>query len=171
MIARDVRKGTVSRLRAAGLTVDESRANPLQKADSLPRVLVATRGETDDFEGSGVAYARVRAEVTIEIAAQGASDVASTDAAEDVEELVKATLFSDPTWLALFDDVSSVTVQRDSTSEGHRHLATVVLTFAVTGVESYEEPIEDFGDFDKIDILNEVGDDDTPDIERMVDLT
>jgi len=171
MISRDVREGVVTRLEAAGLDVDVWRANNVQIADELPLVIVTTPGQQDAIEGSGTINAKVRVDVQIEIVAEGGNDLQAAESAEDVEDAVKWALFSDPTFLDLFEGVSNIATQRGGSVEGRAHASGTLITFTVTSTVSYTEPLNEFGDFDKIDILNEVGGDDTPDIERMVELT
>jgi hypothetical protein len=112
---------------AAGGRVFDSRSAPIQKDETLPLLIVYTPSDNGPTLGQGPPKIRSELDLVIEVHADGSTDASAVAAAESLEREVKAALLSDPVWVAQFEHVLAVNVQRgwDSNSD-KRHVAVLV---------------------------------------------
>lgn len=142
LTAKGIRQDTVTRLLAyapvaaiVGTRVYDDRTDPLP-VEELPAVVVRTprlRGE----QGRNLHvpnFAQIE-ELEIEChqrspsggTTSDAADVAGSSARDDLEEACKDGLFTDPVWVAQFEQIDRLEVRRGANGEGHERRWVAVI--------------------------------------------
>jgi hypothetical protein len=118
---KEIRQGVVSRLQASTVspldtaTVYDWRSTPVQQDEGPLTVTVLTPKQTDEKASSG--QPQFRQVTTIVIESHVRADIDPADPADgavlgaladDLDEAVNQTLFTDPTWIDEFDDFPRV---------------------------------------------------------------